>query len=153
MRYDKIKLLPLCLVAVMIALTAAFTSCGDDDDNGEPVISGVKILSHDTINVNRDQYYTEAAAGTTIMIEGERFHGLTKLLMNNVEVAVNPNYAQDTYIICTIPEAAAASQLNLIELQTSHGLTQFPFKVTGKASVQTTVPDKGNETHPSAPRH
>lgn len=134
MKQNKLNLAAVFALLVMMVSAFSFTSCGKDDSEGAPYIDGVKILTHDTLYYNADEYYTEAYAGATISIIGDNLSSVKKVYINNVSVYVNPNYKTRRNIIVTIPDEAAGSDVNQIRVVTDHGEATYTFVVPANSN-------------------
>lgn len=127
----------MLLIAV---LSFSFAACSDDDSDGggTPEITGVKILSSDTVNYSYDKTYTKAGAGTMIAIMGKNLGTALHVYINDQEVTINPTMNTDHSIIVTIPTEAKGFKLSAfdsnipdeIKVETTHGTATYAFKVT-----------------------
>ena len=121
-------------------LSFSFAACSDDDSDGggTPEITGVKILSSDTVNYSYDKTYTKAGAGTMIAIMGKNLGTALHVYINDQEVTINPTMNTDHSIIVTIPTEAKGFKLSAfdsnipdeIKVETTHGTATYAFKVT-----------------------
>lgn len=101
-------------------------------------ITGVKILSSDTVNYSYDKTYTKAGAGTMIAIMGKNLSSALHVYINDQEVTINPTMNTDHSIIVTIPTEAKGFKLSAfdsnipdeIKVETTHGTATYAFKVT-----------------------
>lgn len=139
MKKNRINIISLWMMMLMTIVSFGFVSCSDDDSaGGTPEITGIKILTSDTINYSYDQTYSKASAGTMIAIMGTNLGGTTKVLINDQEVYVNPTMNTDHSIIVTVPSEEDGFKLSTfdssvkdqIEVVTSHGTAVYAFKIT-----------------------
>jgi hypothetical protein len=134
------KIMSLCLLAMMMVCSFAVSSCSDDDSTGggTPEITGVKILSSDTLNYSYDNTYTKAGPGSMLAIMGNGLGGALKVRINGYEVYFNPTMNTANSIIISIPSDPEAFHLSsadsnipdLIEVETPGGVATYKFKVT-----------------------
>lgn len=139
----------MVLALLMLAMTA--TSCSDDSSTGgQPEITGVKILSSDTLNYSYDNYYTKAGAGTLIAIMGNNLGNAREVTINGQSVFINPTLNTDHSIVVTIPTEENGFKLSSfdsaipdeIQVTTNGGTATFAFKVTAPGpQLQTLVAD------------
>lgn len=129
----------LILMLLLAFMSFAVVSCSDDDNaGGQPQITGVKILTNDTINYSYDSVYNKAGAGTMIAIMGTSLQNARKVLINNQDIYINPTMNTDHSIIVTIPSESNGFKLSafdssipdIIEVETDHGTATYAFKVT-----------------------
>src|SRR5574344_92977 len=139
MKKNKLNILSLWMLLMLVIGTFSFASCSDDDSaGGTPEITGVKILSSDTINYSYDKTYTKAGAGTMLAIMGNDISHVTKVLVNDQEVYVNPTMNTEHSVIITVPTEKDGFKLTAfnstlkdqIEVQTKHGTATYAFKIT-----------------------
>ena len=133
----------MVLALLMLAMTA--TSCSDDSSTGgQPEITGVKILSSDTLNYSYDNYYTKAGAGTLIAIMGNNLGNAREVTINGQSVFINPTLNTDHSIVVTIPTEENGFKLSSfdsaipdeIQVTTNGGTATFAFKVTAPGSCR-----------------
>ena len=110
----KALLNPLKIFVVMlgIAVSLAIYSCKEDDapNNGEPVIYYIRNPDP----ARSDSLYVGAPLGNLIAIVGDNLGGTTKIMFNDQEAEVNPNYVTDKSILVTVPPDAACANADLM---------------------------------------
>ena len=128
-------LVPLFLFA-FILLAAA---CSDKDSSGgQPEITGVKILSSDTINYQYDKYYTKAGAGSMLAIMGNNLGGALQVFVNDQELTFNTTMNTDHSLIVSVPTEDKGFKLSAfdssipdeIRVVTGGGTATYSFKIT-----------------------
>ena len=126
---------------VFCGLIAApmLTSCSDDDSNGggQPEITGVKVLSSDTLRYSYDEYYTKASAGSLLAIIGKNLGGALKVYVNGQELTFNSTMNTDNSLIVSIPTEDKGFKLSAfndvpdeIRVVTHGGQATYKFKIT-----------------------
>ena len=137
MKY-KINSMSLLVLFLMGVISFSFMACSDSNSSGgQPEITGVKILSSDTLNYSYDEYYTKAGPGTMIAIEGKNLGGALKVFINNQELTFNTTMNTDHSIIVSIPTEEKGFKLSAFEdvpdeirVETRGGVATYEFKVT-----------------------
>ena len=128
----------MLLLLFVAVFSMTLTACSDDDNQGgQPEITGVKVLS-DTINHSYDATYDNAGAGTMIAIMGNNLGGALKVYINDQSVYFNSTMNTDHSIIVTIPSEKDGFKLSAfdstipdeIRVETTHGSAVYAFKVT-----------------------
>lgn len=136
---NKINSMSLLILFLMGMLSLSFTACSDSDSSsgGQPEITGVKILTSDSINYSYDEYYTKAGAGTMLAIMGNNLGGALHVYINNQELTFNTTMNTDHSLIVTIPTEENGFKLSSfddvpdeIRVETGGGTAVFHFKVT-----------------------
>jgi len=139
MKKNKFNITSLATLLFVALFSFALTACHDDDNGGgQPEITGVKILSSDTINYNYDQYYEKAGAGTMLAIMGNNLSGVVKVYINDQEVSFNSTMNTDHNLIVTVPTEENGFKLSAfdssipdeIRVETTHGTAVYSFKIT-----------------------
>jgi hypothetical protein len=82
---------------MMIAVSASFISCSDDESPA-PVITNVRLTDPAT----REISLIEAPLGAVLVIQGRNLGQVTKLLMNDYEVKLLPTLVTNTNIVVQI---------------------------------------------------
>ena len=101
---NKINSMSLMLLFLLGILSSGLVACSDKDSGGgQPEITGVKILSSDTLNYSYDKYYTKAGPGTMLAIMGNNLGGALKVFVNGQELSFNTTMNTDHSIIITVP--------------------------------------------------
>ena len=137
MKY-KINSKSLLVLFLMGVISFSFMACSDSNSSGgQPEITGVKILSSDTLNYSYDEYYTKAGPGSMIAIEGKNLGGALKVFINNQELTFNTTMNTDHSIIVSIPTEEKGFKLSAFEdvpdeirVETRGGVATYEFKVT-----------------------
>lgn len=152
----KNSLFRLFMLLAMAVVGLGLSSCSDDDNGGgTPTITGVKILTSDTINYSYDKTYTKAGAGTMIAIMGTNLGGARQVLINGQELYINTTMNTDNSIIVTIPSEKDGFKLSAfdsnipdqIEVVTDGGTATYAFKVTAPGpQLQRVAADYPRET-------
>lgn len=127
------------LMMMAVLFSVAFIACSDDNSStGAPVITGVKVLSSDTLSYDYNKTYTKAGAGNMIAIMGENLGGALHVYVNNQALNINPTMNTNTSIIVTIPSEDNGFKLtglyggtDIIRVVTRGGEATYDFKVTG----------------------
>ncbi len=156
---NKINSMSLLILFLMGLLSLSFTACSDSDSSsgGQPEITGVKILTSDSINYSYDEYYTKAGAGTMLAIMGNNLGGALHVFINNQELSFNTTMNTDHSLIVTIPTEEKGFKLSAfddvpdeIRVETGGGTAVYHFKVTAPGPqlqrIQAPYPrETGNE--------
>lgn len=130
----KIHINKLLTGMFMLLLALPFVSCNDDDDNGLPVIHGVRT----TDPLLKDSTFVKANPGQMLVIEGENLGSVTKVYINGQDVYFNPNYVTAQTIIVTIPEELELTGKNAelpkeIRVENRNGSASYSFHVLSPA--------------------
>lgn len=116
-------------------ITAAITSCKDDDEGmGTPMITGVRACDP----AKADSLFQKASAGQMIAVVGQNLADVQKVYVNDQEVSFNPTLNTSHSIIITVPTEENGFKLSAfdsgikdeIRLETSHGTATYAFKIT-----------------------
>ena len=156
---NKINSMSLLILFLMGMISLSFTACSDSDSSsgGQPEITGVKILTSDSINYSYDEYYSKAGPGTMLAIMGNNLGGALHVFINNQELTFNTTMNTDHSLIVTIPTEKKGFKLSAfddvpdeIRVETGGGTAVFHFKVTAPGPqlqrLQATYPrEKGDE--------
>lgn len=127
------KLLHLISVLMTVAIVTTLVSCSDDNNDGEgcPVITGVRI----TDPKYADSLFTESPAGQTIVILGQNLGSTYELYINDQKVSLIGTFITDNNIIVTVPEKIELSGINPelsdeIKVVTRNGVATYGFHIT-----------------------
>lgn len=148
------------LVLFLLGMVAfGFTGCKDSDaSGGQPEITGVKILSSDTLNYSYDNYYTKAGPGTMLAIMGNNLGGALKVFINDQELTFNTTMNTSHSIIVTVPTEDKGFKLSAfdstikdeIRVETSGGTATYAFKITAPGPqlqrIQAVYPRESGDT-------
>lgn len=133
------KIVTGALVCLMILSQAMLVSCSDSDGNGgaQPEITGVKILSSDTLRYSYDEYYTKAGPGSLLAVMGKNLGGALKVYVNGQELTFNSTMNTDHSLIVSVPTEDKGFKLSAfhdvpdeIRVVTHGGEATFGFKIT-----------------------
>lgn len=136
---NKINSMSLLILFLMGMISLSFTACSDSDSSsgGQPEITGVKILTSDSINYSYDEYYSKAGPGTMLAIMGNNLGGALHVFINNQELTFNTTMNTDHSLIVTIPTEEKGFKLSSfddvpdeIRVETGGGTAVYQFKVT-----------------------
>jgi len=136
----KINKMSMVAMLFLALLSVTFVGCKDDDSSsgGQPEITGVKILTSDSINYSYDNYYTKAGPGTMLAVMGNNLGGALHVYINDQELSFNTTMNTDHSLIVTIPSEADGFKLSAfdsaipdeIRIVTGGGTATYNFKVT-----------------------
>ena len=136
---NKINSMSLMLLFLFGILSSGLVACSDKDSGGgQPEITGVKILSSDTLNYSYDKYYTKAGPGSMLAIMGNNLGGALKVFVNGQELSFNTTMNTDHSIIITVPTEEKGFKLSSfdssipdeIRVVTGGGTATYGFKIT-----------------------
>lgn len=128
----------------LIALFASmFTSCRENDEGGQPVITGVRICDPEAA----DSLFNKSPQGQTIAIIGENLSNIVKITINGQNVGFSPTMNTDHSVIITVPSEANGFLLgafvpDLVEeiyIETTHGSCTYPFQVATSSPYITRI--------------
>lgn len=124
-------------ILYMLLAALTLTACSNNDDDGQPVITGVTTTAC-------TDYFTEAERGIMIVIEGENLGGARQVLINDQEVYLNPTYNTSRHIIVTIPSDLTLTAENPelrgeIRVVTNHGEGSYAFHIKAPEQWMTEV--------------
>ena len=135
----RINSFSLLIVFLLGAVSFGITACSDKESSaGQPEITGVKILSSDTINYSYDQLYTKAGPGTMLALMGNNLGGALHVFINDQEVTFNTTMNTDHSLIVTVPTEEKGFKLSAfdssvkdeIRVVTNGGTAIYAFKIT-----------------------
>ncbi|MGN7884602.1 glycan-binding surface protein [Dyadobacter endophyticus] len=130
----------ICKTALGLLLAAgmllSFQSCNDDDIDGAPTISKVRLLDP----TKADSSLTAAEPGSLIVIQGQNLGSVLKVYFNDFEASFNSALGSNSNIIVTIPanaptKAVDAAVPSKIKVVTKGGETTYDFVLTAPVPV------------------
>lgn len=125
--------LGLLLAAGMLL---SFQSCNDDDIDGAPSISNVRLLDP----AKADSSLTAAEPGSLVVIQGQNLGSVLKVYFNDFEASFNAALGSNSNIIITIPATAPTKAVdpavpNKIKVVTRGGEATYDFVLTAPVPV------------------
>jgi hypothetical protein len=113
-----------------------FQSCENNDMDGAPMISNVRLLDPATA----DSSITAAEPGSLIVIQGENLGSVLKVYFNDAEATFNSALGSNSNIVIAIPadaptKAVDAGVSSKIRVQTKAGETTYDFVLTAPKPV------------------
>jgi hypothetical protein len=125
--------LGLLLAAGMLL---AFQSCNNDDVDGAPAISNVRLLDP----AKADSSLTAAEPGSLIVIQGQNLGSVLKVYFNDFEASFNAALGSSSNIIVIIPAGAPTKAVdagvpNKIKVLTKGGEATYDFVLTAPVPV------------------
>lgn len=129
----------LLLIFLFGVLPTCFMACSDSNSSGgQPEITGVKILTSDSINYSYDKYYTKAGTGQMLAIIGNNLGGALKVFVNGQELTFNSTMNTDHSLVVSIPTEDKGFKLSAFDSSipdeicviTSGGTAYYSFKIT-----------------------
>lgn len=130
----------ICKTALGLLLAGgmllSFQSCNDDDIDGAPTISKVRLLDP----TKADSSLTAAEPGSLIVIQGQNLGSVLKVYFNDFEASFNSALGSNSNIIVTIPanaptKAVDAAVPSKIKVVTKGGETTYDFVLTAPVPV------------------
>lgn len=130
----------ICKTALGLLLAAgtllSFQSCNDDDIDGAPTISNVRLLDP----TKADSSLTAAEPGSLIVIQGQNLGSVLKVYFNDFEASFNSALGSNSNIIVSIPanaptKAVDAGVPSKIKVVTKGGETTYDFVLTAPVPV------------------
>ncbi|MCF0072910.1 glycan-binding surface protein [Dyadobacter sp. CY261] len=130
----------ICKTALGLLLAAGmlltFQSCNDDDVDGAPAISNVRLLDP----TKADSSLNAAEPGSLIVIQGQNLGSVLKVYFNDFEASFNAALGSNSNIIVTIPvnaptKAVDAAVPNKIKVLTKGGEATYDFVLTAPTPV------------------
>lgn len=120
----------ILLLVISIAFSAIFIACSDSSSEGQPEITGVRLIEPEYA----DSLFTEAVAGQSIVIVGRNLSSTREIYINDQQVSFNITYVTDTHIILTIPSEIVLTGVdpslrNEIRVVTNEGQATFDFHI------------------------
>ncbi|HWV31172.1 MAG TPA: glycan-binding surface protein [Dyadobacter sp.] len=125
--------LGLLLAAGMLL---SFQSCNDDDIDGAPAITNVRLLDP----AKADSSLAAAEPGSLIVIQGQNLSSVLKVYFNDFEASFNSALGSNSNIVITIPanaptKAVDAGVPNKIKVVTEGGEATYDFVLTAPVPV------------------
>ncbi|SDE80598.1 IPT/TIG domain-containing protein [Dyadobacter soli] len=113
-----------------------FQSCNDDDVDGAPAISNVRLLDP----TKADSSLNAAEPGSLIVIQGQNLASVLKVYFNDFEATFNSALGSNSNIVITIPanaptKAVDAGVPNKIKVVTKGGEATYDFVLTAPVPV------------------
>lgn len=123
----------LWLFLITVISFGIFSSCSDDDSNGQPEITSVRVCAPE----KADSTFCMSSPNRTIVIQGHNLGGARAVYINDQMLSFNPNMNTNHSIIVTIPTEASGFELTVwnpelrpeIRVVTGHGQATYPFRV------------------------
>ncbi len=114
----------------------SFQSCNDDDIDGAPTISNVRLLDP----TKADSSLSAAEPGSLVVIQGQNLGSVLKVYFNDFEANFNAALGSNSNIVITIPanaptKAVDAGVPNKIRVQTKGGEATYDFVLTAPVPV------------------
>jgi len=109
----KINIYLRSLLLLTGCVSIGLISC-EDDDEGLPVISNVRVIEKDSSVVGGE-------FGLPIAIQGNHLGSVVEVWFNNVKAELNPAYVTDSNILMFIPDEGPTEVNNKITLVTRSG--------------------------------
>ena len=125
--------LGLMLAAGMLL---SFQSCNDDDVDGAPMISNVRLLDPELA----DSSLSAAEPGALVVIQGQNLASVSKVYFNDFEATFNAALGSNSNIVITIPfnaptKATDAGVSSKIRVVTNGGEATYDFVLTAPKPV------------------
>ncbi len=135
MNFKRIYQTVLC-VGMAAVMLLAFQSCNQDDVDGVPTITNVRLLDP----AKADSSLNGAFPGSLIVIQGQHLGSVKKVYFNDFEASFNASLGSDKNIIVTIPEFAPTKAIdpnvsNKIKVVTAGGEALYDFSLTAPKPV------------------
>lgn len=130
----------ICKTALGLVLAAGmlltFQSCNDDDIDGAPAISNVRLLDP----TKADSSLSAAEPGSLIVIQGQNLGSVLKVYFNSFEASFNSALGSNSNIIVTIPTEAPTKAVDpavpsKIRVVTKGGEASYDFVLTAPVPV------------------
>lgn len=114
----------------------SFQSCDNDDVDGAPMISNVRLLDP----TKADSSLNAAEPGSLIVIQGQNLGSVVKVYFNDFEATFNSALGSNSNVIVTIPANAPTKAVdpavpNKIRVQTRGGEASYDFVLTAPTPV------------------
>lgn len=126
-----------CLGVLLAAgMLLSFQSCNEDDMDGAPTITNVRLLDPE----KADSSVTAALPGTLIVVQGQNLGSVLKVYFNDFEASFNSALGSNSNIIVNIPpnaptKAVEAGVSNKIKVLTKGGEATYDFVLTSPMPV------------------
>jgi hypothetical protein len=120
------------LFVTVVAMASVLVSCSEDED-GQPMISNVRV-------VQKDSTIAAGEFNLTIAIQGSNLGEVNKVMFNDLTAYINPVYVTNSNILVAIPDDAPNEINNKITVFTKSGKSAtFDFQVILPEPVVTGV--------------
>ncbi|MHA4741716.1 glycan-binding surface protein [Dyadobacter sp. MSC1_007] len=121
---------------VAAAMLLSFQSCNNDDVDGAPVISNVRLLDP----AKADSSLKAAEPGSLVVIQGQNLGSVLKVYFNDFEATFNSALGSNSNIVITIPANAPTKAVDpavpsKIRVVTSGGEATYDFVLTAPSPV------------------
>ncbi|MCC5928079.1 MAG: hypothetical protein JJU28_02435 [Cyclobacteriaceae bacterium] len=114
----------LLRIMMVVVITAGLFSC-QDDEFGAPEITGIRI----TDPAKADSLFNSSSLGQMVVILGRNLGSTYKVMFNDVEAHLNPNYITNTNIILNVPADVPTDINDQITLMTQGGVATYSYSV------------------------
>ena len=125
-------------LAIMLAagMLLTFQSCNDDDVDGAPAITNVRLLDP----TKADSSVNAALPGTLIVVQGQNLGSVLKVYFNDFEASFNAALGSNENIIINIPPNAPTKAVepgvsNKIKVVTKGGEANYDFVLSSPTPV------------------
>lgn len=123
-------------VLLAAGMLLSFQSCNEDDMDGAPTITNVRLLDPE----KADSSVTGALPGTLIVVQGQNLGSVLKVYFNDFEATFNSALGSNSNIIVNIPpnaptKAVEAGVSNKIKVLTKGGEATYDFVLTSPMPV------------------
>ncbi len=148
-----LKLSHILMFAIAATVQLAVTSCNDDEGNGTPVITGVRVCDPEYA----DSLFSKSAQGQIVAIVGQNLNDATAVYINDQKVSFSTTMNTSHSIIIKVPAETDGFELKAfnsalneeIRVETTHGTATYPFQVLAASPVitriQATYPRKAGD--------
>ncbi len=119
--YNPAQLLRITMVMI---LAAGLFAC-QDEELGTPEITGIRITNPESA----DSLFNESSLGHMVVIMGRNLGSTYKVMFNDVEAYLNPNYITNTNIILSVPGDVPTEVTDQITLMTKGGMATYSYSV------------------------
>ena len=121
---------------MMTGMLVSLQSCNDDDFDGAPVITNVRLLDP----AKADSSLTAAEPGSLIVIQGQNLASVSKVYFNDFEATFNSALGSNSNIVITIPanaptKAVEAGVTNKIRVMTKGGEAVYDFSLISPSPI------------------
>ncbi|KQS30655.1 glycan-binding surface protein [Dyadobacter sp. Leaf189] len=135
MKFKHLYRTGLAIVAAACMLVS-FQSCNNEDIDGAPVISNVRLLDP----TKADSSLTAAEPGSMVVIQGQNLGSVLKVYFNDFEATFNSALGSNSNIVITIPanaptKAVDAGVSSKIRVVTNGGEATYDFVLTAPSPV------------------
>lgn len=121
---------------VAAAIMLSFQGCNNDDVDGAPVISNVRLLDP----AKADSSLTAAEPGSLVVIQGQNLGSVLKVYFNDFEATFNSALGSNSNIVITIPDDAPTKAVDpavpsKIKVVTKGGEATYDFVLIAPSPV------------------